>query len=145
MLMFSFFFRMPSTILGVGAEVFILVLLWVLILLLCVLLSRTSSLASVGLSGSLSFLFSLLLLIITLVLLFFPWATEVPIPEVEMKVLNKFFIGHYVLLVFLNIFFLGSLFLVLIHFSFGKDYSKKYQKLLIEQSCCMNSMNIETH
>uniref|UniRef100_G3WYZ3 Transmembrane protein 218 n=1 Tax=Sarcophilus harrisii TaxID=9305 RepID=G3WYZ3_SARHA len=37
---------MPSTILGVGAEVFILALLWVLILLLCVLLSRASSLAS---------------------------------------------------------------------------------------------------
>ncbi|KAM9037750.1 LOW QUALITY PROTEIN: transmembrane protein 218 [Sarcophilus harrisii] len=131
---------MPSTILGVGAEVFILALLWVLILLLCVLLSRASSLARF----SVIFVF-FAALIITLVLLFFPWATEVPIPEVEMKILDKFFIGHYVLLVFLNVFFLGSLFLVLIHFSLGKDHLKKYQKLLIEQSCCMNSMNIETH
>uniref|UniRef100_A0ABI7YL02 Transmembrane protein 218 n=1 Tax=Felis catus TaxID=9685 RepID=A0ABI7YL02_FELCA len=37
---------MAGTVLGVGAGVFILALLWVLVLLLCVLLSRASGVAS---------------------------------------------------------------------------------------------------
>lgn len=41
----TFFPRMAGTVLGVGAGVFILALLWVLVLLLCVLLSRASGVA----------------------------------------------------------------------------------------------------
>ncbi|XP_072467584.1 transmembrane protein 218-like isoform X2 [Notamacropus eugenii] len=110
---------MADTILGVGAGVFILALLWVLVLLLCVLLSRASGLARF--SGIFVFLAAL---IVTLVLLFFPRATEVPTPEVEIKIMDKFFIGRYVLLAFLSIFFLGSLFLVLIHHILEPIYAK---------------------
>nr|XP_045750718.1 transmembrane protein 218 isoform X2 [Mirounga angustirostris]XP_045750719.1 transmembrane protein 218 isoform X2 [Mirounga angustirostris]XP_045750720.1 transmembrane protein 218 isoform X2 [Mirounga angustirostris]XP_045750721.1 transmembrane protein 218 isoform X2 [Mirounga angustirostris]XP_054368189.1 transmembrane protein 218 isoform X2 [Mirounga angustirostris] len=71
---------MAGTVLGVGAGVFILALLWVLVLLLCALLSRASGLARF----SVVFVF-LGALIITSVLLLFPRASEVPAPEVEMK------------------------------------------------------------
>ncbi|KAF3823703.1 hypothetical protein GH733_007171 [Mirounga leonina] len=89
-------------------------------------------------------------LIITSVLLLFPRASEVPAPEVEMKVkllalfcllrhnsclpwselfsqcqiVDSFFIGRYVLLAFLTAVFLGSLFLVLIHHILEPIYAK---------------------
>uniref|UniRef100_A0A4X2LYA4 Transmembrane protein 218 n=1 Tax=Vombatus ursinus TaxID=29139 RepID=A0A4X2LYA4_VOMUR len=110
---------MAGTVLGVGAGVFILALLWVLVLLLCVLLCRASGLARF----SVTFVF-LAAVIITSVLLLFPRATEVPTPEVEIKIMDKFFIGRYVLLAFLSIFFLGSLFLVLIHHILEPIYAK---------------------
>ncbi|XP_068936544.1 transmembrane protein 218 [Petaurus breviceps papuanus] len=110
---------MPGTVLGVGAGVFILALLWALVLLLCVLLARASGLARF----SVIFVF-LAAVIITSVLLFFPRATEVPTPEVEFKIMDKFFIGRYVLLVFLSVFFLGSLFLVLINHILEPIYAK---------------------
>nr|XP_035979220.1 transmembrane protein 218 isoform X2 [Halichoerus grypus]XP_035979221.1 transmembrane protein 218 isoform X2 [Halichoerus grypus] len=71
---------MAGTVLGVGAGVFVLALLWVSVLLLCALLSRASGLARF----SVVFVF-LGALIITSVLLLFPRASEVPAPEVEMK------------------------------------------------------------
>ncbi|XP_036602197.1 transmembrane protein 218-like [Trichosurus vulpecula] len=113
---------MTGTVLGVGAGVFVLALLWVLVLLLCVLLSKASGLARF----SVIFVF-LSPLIIMSVLLFFPQAAEVPTPEVEIKILDKFFIGRYVLLAFLSIFFLGSLFLVLIHHILELVYAKPLQ------------------
>ncbi|XP_020856295.1 transmembrane protein 218-like isoform X1 [Phascolarctos cinereus] len=110
---------MAGTVLGVGAGVFILALLWVLVLLLCGLLCRVSGLARFFVI----FVF-LAAVIITSVLLLFPRATEVPTPEVEIKIMDKFFIGRYVLLAFLSIFFLGSLFLVLIHHILEPIYAK---------------------
>nr|XP_020856350.1 transmembrane protein 218-like [Phascolarctos cinereus] len=110
---------MAGAVLGVGAGVFILALLWVLVLLLCVLLCRASGLARFFVI----FVF-LAAVIITSVLLLFPRATEVPTPEVEIKIMDKFFIGRYVLLAFLSIFFLGSLFLVLIHHILEPIYAK---------------------
>ncbi|XP_051842718.1 transmembrane protein 218 [Antechinus flavipes] len=110
---------MAGTILGVGIGVFILALLWVLVLLLCVLLCRVSGLARF----SVIFVF-LAALIITTVLLFFPRATDIPAPKVEMKIVDKFFIGRYVLLAFLSIFFLGSLFLFLIYHLLEPIYAK---------------------
>ena len=68
-------------VLGVGAGVFLLALIWVLVLLLCVLLSRASGIARF----SIVFVF-LGALIITTVLLLFPRASEFPAPEGEMKV-----------------------------------------------------------
>uniref|UniRef100_A0A8C0WUU4 Transmembrane protein 218 n=1 Tax=Castor canadensis TaxID=51338 RepID=A0A8C0WUU4_CASCN len=73
--------QMAGTVLGVGAGVFVLALLWVLVLLLCVLLSRASGIARF----SVIFVF-LGALIITSVLLLFPRASELPTPEVEIKV-----------------------------------------------------------
>ncbi|XP_036076991.1 transmembrane protein 218 isoform X1 [Rousettus aegyptiacus] len=110
---------MAGTVLGVGAGVFILALLWVLVLLLCVLLSRASGVARF----SVIFVF-LGAVIITSVLLLFPRASEIPAPAVEMKIVDAFFIGRYVLLVFLAAVFLGGLFLVLIHHILEPIYAK---------------------
>ncbi|KAB0390827.1 hypothetical protein E2I00_007150 [Balaenoptera physalus] len=114
---------MAGTVLGVGAGVFILALLWVSVLLLCLLLSRASGIARF----SVIFVF-LGALIITAVLLLFPRASEFPAPEAEMKVkpwiVDAFFIGRYVLLAFLTLVFLGSLFLVLIHHILEPIYAK---------------------
>lgn len=111
--------EMAGTVLGVGAGVFILALLWVSVLLLCVLLSRASGIARF----SVIFIF-LGALIITAVLLLFPRAGEVPAPEAEMKIVDAFFIGRYVLLAFLTAVFLGGLFLVLIHYILEPIYAK---------------------
>ncbi|KAM8814918.1 transmembrane protein 218 isoform 1-T1 [Rhynchonycteris naso] len=113
------FHQMAGTVLGVGTGVFILALLWVSVLLLCVLLSRASGLAR------LSILFVFFgALIITSVLLLFPRASEIPAPEVEMKIVDAFFIGRYVLLACLIAVFLGGLFLVLIHHILEPVYAK---------------------
>ncbi|XP_069324820.1 transmembrane protein 218 isoform X1 [Eulemur rufifrons] len=110
---------MAGTVLGVGAGVFILALLWVSVLLLCVLLSRASRMARF------SVIFVLLgALIITSVLLLFPRASEFPAPEVEVKIVDAFFIGRYVLLAFLSAVFLGGLFLVLTHHVLQPIYAK---------------------
>ncbi|XP_059786108.1 transmembrane protein 218 isoform X2 [Balaenoptera ricei] len=71
---------MAGTVLGVGAGVFVLALLWVSVLLLCLLLSRASGIARF----SVIFVF-LGALIITAVLLLFPRASEFPAPEAETK------------------------------------------------------------
>lgn len=110
---------MAGTVLGVGPGVFILALLWVLVLLLCALLSRASGAARF----SAVFVF-LGALIITAVLLLFPRASDAPAPEAEMKIVDAFFIGRYVLLAFLTAAFLGSLFLVLIHHILEPIYAK---------------------
>ncbi|PNI65664.1 TMEM218 isoform 17 [Pan troglodytes] len=136
---------MAGTVLGVGAGVFILALLWVAVLLLCVLLSRASGAArnwelpringnapSWYLSRKKDFglkRFSVIFLffgavIITSVLLLFPRAGEFPAPEVEVKIVDDFFIGRYVLLAFLSAIFLGGLFLVLIHYVLEPIYAK---------------------
>uniref|UniRef100_A0A8D2DB57 Transmembrane protein 218 n=1 Tax=Sciurus vulgaris TaxID=55149 RepID=A0A8D2DB57_SCIVU len=134
---------MAGTVLGVGAGVFILALLWVLVLLLCVLLSRASGIArnlelprikrnalswyptrKKGMEGfSVIFVF-LGALIITSVLLLFPRASEFPAPEIETKIVDAFFIGRYVLLAFLSAVFLGGLFLVLTHHILEPIYAK---------------------
>lgn len=111
--------QMAGTVLGVGAGVFILALLWVLVLLLCVLLSRASGVARF----SVMFVF-LGALIITSVLLLFPRASESPAPEVEVKIVDALFIGRYVLLAVITAVFLGALFLVLIHHILEPVYAK---------------------
>nr|XP_004670630.1 transmembrane protein 218 [Jaculus jaculus] len=110
---------MADMVLGVGAGVFVLALLWVLVLLLCVLLSRASGIARFSIT------FVLLgALIITSVLLLFPRASEFPEPEGEMKIVDGFFIGRYVLLALLSAIFLGGLFLVLTHHLLEPIYAK---------------------
>ncbi|KAM5312228.1 transmembrane protein 218 isoform 1-T5 [Glossophaga mutica] len=110
---------MAGTVLGVGAGVFTLALLWVLALLLCVLLSRAPGVARF----SVLFVF-LGALIITAVLLLLPRAGETPAPEVEVKIVDAFFIGRYVLLAFLTAVFLGGLFLVLTNHILEPIYAK---------------------
>lgn len=110
---------MTSTVLGVGAGVFILILLWVVVLVLCLLLVRTSGLARF----SAIFVF-LGAVIITSVLLLLPRADELPVPVVETKIVDHFFIGRYVLLAVLMAVFLGSLFLLLVHHILEPVYAK---------------------
>ncbi|XP_052044657.1 transmembrane protein 218 isoform X2 [Apodemus sylvaticus] len=110
---------MAGMVLGVGAGVFLLALIWVLVLLLCALLSRASGIARF----SIVFVF-LGALIITTVLLLFPRAGEFPAPEGEMKIVDAFFIGRYVLLAFLSAVFLGGLFLLLTHHVLEPIYAK---------------------
>ncbi|XP_045048770.2 transmembrane protein 218 isoform X2 [Desmodus rotundus] len=74
---------MAGTVLGVGAGVFTLALLWVLALLLCALLSRASGVARF----SVLFVFPGAL-IATAVLLLLPRAGETPAPEVEVQTLS---------------------------------------------------------
>ncbi|XP_074833079.1 transmembrane protein 218 isoform X1 [Carettochelys insculpta] len=117
--MFSLSSRMGGTVLGVGPGVFILALLWVFTLLLCVLLSRTSG--SARFSVILVFFSAV---IVTLVLLLFPRASEFPAPVTEIKIVDTFFVGRYVLVCLLSVMFLGSLFLVLVHHILEPVYAK---------------------
>uniref|UniRef100_A0A8D0BBW2 Transmembrane protein 218 n=1 Tax=Salvator merianae TaxID=96440 RepID=A0A8D0BBW2_SALMN len=110
---------MPTTVLGVGPGVFILALLWILTLLLCVVLSRAS-----GLVRFFSVPVFFAAVIITLVLLFFPRASELPEPATEIKIVDVFFIGRFVLFSILSIAFLGCLFLILIHHILQPVYAK---------------------
>ncbi|XP_015679620.1 transmembrane protein 218 [Protobothrops mucrosquamatus] len=110
---------MTSTILGVGPGVFILAVVWVLTLLLCVLLSRASGLAR----------FSVILVffaavIITVTLLLFPRASKFPAPVTEIKIVDTFFIGRFILLLSLSLVFLGCLFLLLTHHLLQPVYAK---------------------
>ncbi|XP_045048769.2 transmembrane protein 218 isoform X3 [Desmodus rotundus] len=115
----TFVLVMAGTVLGVGAGVFTLALLWVLALLLCALLSRASGVARF----SVLFVFPGAL-IATAVLLLLPRAGETPAPEVEVQIVDAFFIGRYVLLAFLTAVFLGGLFLVLTNHILEPIYAK---------------------
>ncbi|KAK3522011.1 hypothetical protein QTP70_021393, partial [Hemibagrus guttatus] len=55
----------------------------------------------------------LLALTITLILVFFPRASELPSPVKETQIVDTFFIGRYVLLAVASVIFLASLFLLL--------------------------------
>ncbi|XP_036305270.2 transmembrane protein 218 isoform X1 [Pipistrellus kuhlii] len=111
--------KVTGTVLGVGTGVFVLALVWVLALLLCAVLSRASG--ATRFSVVLVFLGALL---ITAVLLLFPRASETPAPEEEVKIVDTFFIGRYVLLACLTAVFLGALFLVLTHHILEPIYAK---------------------
>ncbi|XP_077775416.1 transmembrane protein 218 isoform X2 [Podarcis muralis] len=62
--------------------------------------------------------------IITLVLLLFPRASELPAPAAEIKIVDTFFIGRFVLLSLLCVVFIGCLFMVLVHYVLQPVYAK---------------------
>ncbi|XP_040182376.1 transmembrane protein 218 isoform X2 [Rana temporaria] len=111
---------MASTVLGVGTGVFVIAALWVVTLLLCVLFSRTS-----GAARLLSVAFFLLALIITLVLIFFPRASETSTTQKEVQIVDTFFIGRYVLLSVMSLIFLASVFLSLLYYVLEPVYAKR--------------------
>ncbi|CAI9532854.1 unnamed protein product, partial [Staurois parvus] len=111
--------RMATTVLGVGTGVFVISAIWVVTLLLCVLLSRTS-----GAARLLSIVFFILALIVTLVLIFFPRASETSTAQKEFQIVDTFFIGRYVLLSVMSVIFLASVFLSLVYYILEPVYAK---------------------
>uniref|UniRef100_A0A8C2PU98 Transmembrane protein 218 n=1 Tax=Cyprinus carpio TaxID=7962 RepID=A0A8C2PU98_CYPCA len=108
---------MADVVLGVGTGVFIIALIWIVTLALTIVLSRaTDALSAVALLLGIIPIF-LLTLTVTLVLVFFPRAPEVPSPEKAVQIVDMFFIGRYVLLSLVSVVFLAALFMLLpLHF-----------------------------
>ncbi|XP_078054974.1 transmembrane protein 218 isoform X2 [Mustelus asterias] len=103
---------MTGTIMGVGAGVFILATIWILLLLTCMLLSRSG-----GTISWLSIVFVFFLaLIITLILIFFPRTKETPEPVTKDVIYDSFFIGRYSLLCVLIVALLLGLILLFPHY-----------------------------
>ncbi|XP_039531957.1 transmembrane protein 218 [Pimephales promelas] len=103
---------MADVVLGVGIGVFIIALTWIVTLVLAIILSRATGPTKLGIIP-----IFLLALTITLVLVFFPRAPEVPSPERAVQIVDMFFIGRYVLLSLVSVVFLAALFMLLpLHF-----------------------------
>ncbi|XP_048471645.1 transmembrane protein 218 [Rhincodon typus] len=103
---------MAGVVMGVGAGVFILAVVWVLSLLICMLLSRSGGVIS-WLSIILVFFLALM---ITLILIFFPRAKETPESVTEDVIYDSFFIGRYCLLCILIVTLLTGLILLFPHY-----------------------------
>ncbi|XP_071381497.1 transmembrane protein 218 [Centroberyx affinis] len=99
---------MASSVLGVGTGVFLIALVWILALVFGMMLLRASGPAKLGVVPVF-----LLALIITLALVFFPRSSETPSPFKEMEIVDRFFIGRYVLLSLVSAVFLVALFMLL--------------------------------
>ncbi|XP_017546777.1 transmembrane protein 218 [Pygocentrus nattereri] len=99
---------MAGAVLGVGTGVFLIALIWIVALVLGLLLSRASAPTKL-----LIIPIVLLALTVTLILVFFPRAPEVPSPVKEMQIVDTFFIGRYVLLSIVSVMFLAALFTLL--------------------------------
>ncbi|XP_040287049.1 transmembrane protein 218 [Bufo bufo] len=110
---------MATTVLGVGIGVIVIAVIWVVTLLVCVLLTRASGAARLS---SIALFF--LAVIITLILVFFPRASETPSPEKEVQIVDTFFIGRYVLLSVISVVFLGSFFMALVYCLLEPVYAK---------------------
>ncbi|XP_062391599.1 transmembrane protein 218 [Sardina pilchardus] len=103
---------MTGMFLGVGTGVFLIALIWIVASAVSILLSRTTGAAKLGILPVL-----LLALIITLILLLFPRASEIPSPVKEVQIVDHLFIGRYVLLSLVSLVFLAALFMLLpLHF-----------------------------
>ncbi|XP_028840093.1 transmembrane protein 218 [Denticeps clupeoides] len=103
---------MATLVLGVGAGVFIIIVIWIVALAFIMLLSRASGATKLGIIPIL-----LLALIATLILVFFPRAAEAPSPVKEVQIVDSLFIGRYVLLSLVSVVFLAALFMLLpLHF-----------------------------
>uniref|UniRef100_UPI00398EB63F transmembrane protein 218 isoform X1 n=2 Tax=Pristiophorus japonicus TaxID=55135 RepID=UPI00398EB63F len=105
-------FRMSNVVMGVGAGVFILAIIWILFLLIAMMLSRTGGVVS-WLSIILLFLLALM---ITMILVFFPRAKETPEMTTEAVIFDSFFIGRYCLLCILIVAVLTGLILLCPHY-----------------------------
>ncbi|XP_067827161.1 transmembrane protein 218 [Heptranchias perlo] len=115
---------MPAVMMGVGAGVFILAVIWVLSLLLCMLFSRSGGVTS-WLSIILVFL---LALVITMILIFFPRAKETPESVTEDAIIDSFFVGRYCLLCILIVAFLTGLILLFPYYILEYIHAKPLRK-----------------
>ncbi|XP_029925645.1 transmembrane protein 218 [Myripristis murdjan] len=114
---------MASTVLGVGTGVFLVSLVWILALLLGMMLLRASGSAKLGVVPVL-----LLALIVTLALVFFPRSSETTSPFKEIEIVDRFFIGRYVLLSVVSAVFLVALFMLVPHHFLEPVYAKPLRK-----------------
>ncbi|OCT72329.1 transmembrane protein 218 [Xenopus laevis] len=110
---------MATTILGVGPGVFIIAVIWVVTLMLAVLLCRAS-----GKARFWTVVVFTLALITTLILVFFPRASQTPAPAKEMQIVDTFFIGRYFLISIMSVIFLGCLFFVFVYHILEPVYAK---------------------
>ncbi|XP_062870383.1 transmembrane protein 218 [Trichomycterus rosablanca] len=97
-----------AQVLGVGTGVFLIALIWIGTLVLSLILSRTPGPTKLGIIPLV-----FLALTVTLILVFFPRASEVPSLVKETQIVDSFFIGRYVLLSLVSVIFLVALFLLL--------------------------------
>ncbi|KAM9456048.1 transmembrane protein 218 isoform 1-T2 [Clarias gariepinus] len=95
-------------VLGVGTGVFLIILIWIGTLVLSLIMSRAAGPAKHGIIPLV-----LLALTITLILVLFPRASELPSSVQETQIVDTFFIGRYVLLAVVIVVFLVSLFFLL--------------------------------
>ncbi|XP_067909935.1 transmembrane protein 218 [Heterodontus francisci] len=103
---------MAGIVMGVGAGVFSLAVIWVLSLLICMLLSRSGDAVS---WLSIVFVFFLALMI-TMILIFLPRTEETPESVTEDVIFDTFFIGRYSLLCTLIVAFLTGVILLFPHY-----------------------------
>ncbi|KAF4081994.1 hypothetical protein AMELA_G00146700 [Ameiurus melas] len=97
-----------ALVLGVGTGVFLIALMWIGTLVLSLIMSRAAGPTKLGIIPLV-----LLALTITLILVFFPRASELPPPVKETQIVDTSFIGRYVLLAVVSVVFLVSLFILL--------------------------------
>ncbi|XP_030648098.1 transmembrane protein 218 [Chanos chanos] len=99
---------MSGVVFGVGTGVFLIALVWIVVLVFSIVLSRASGPTRLAIIPVF-----LLGLVVTLVLVFFPRAPEVPSPLKDIEIVDTFFIGRYVLLSLVSVVFLAALFMLL--------------------------------
>ncbi|XP_040472235.1 transmembrane protein 218 [Falco naumanni] len=96
--------------LGVGPGVLVLQLLWGLVLLLCLALSRAAKRARLAVV-----LVTIGAAVLSAALLLFPREDKGPPAAVADEIVDTFFIGRFVLLAVMSLVLLGCLFLFLIY------------------------------
>lgn len=96
-----------TTVLQVGTGVIVITIVWILAIVFGIVLLRSGS-AKLGVIPTF-----LVALIITLVLVFFPRATDTPPPFQETEIVDTLFIGRYVLLAVASVVFLVAFFMLL--------------------------------
>ncbi|XP_060765281.1 transmembrane protein 218 [Neoarius graeffei] len=97
-----------ALVLGVGTGVFLVALMWIGTLVLSLIMSHAAGPIKLGIIPLV-----LLALTITLTLVFFPRASELPSAIKETQIVDTFFISRYVLLAVVSVVFLVSLFIFL--------------------------------
>ncbi|XP_075876119.1 transmembrane protein 218 [Nelusetta ayraudi] len=96
-----------TTVLQVGTGVIVITIVWILAIVFGIVLLRSGS-AKLGVIPTF-----LVALTITLVLVFFPRATDTPPPFQETEIVDTLFIGRYVLLAVASVVFLVAFFMLL--------------------------------
>ncbi|KAJ8267101.1 hypothetical protein GJAV_G00138410 [Gymnothorax javanicus] len=114
---------MAGMVLGVGTGIFLIVLIWIVALVFGIILSRASGATKFSIIPVF-----FLALITTLILVFFPRSPETPSPIGEAKIVDRLFVGRYVLLSVAGLVFLVASFLLLPMHFLEPVYAKPLRK-----------------